>query len=162
MYYRCLCLNPNVNYEKHLLVIHVYVLLFCQNLVFFSWNSLIIFVRSIIICVILLFVCFSLWFLSELFLFSLQLDSFFLVERLSSVLSFFFCVLDCWISTSRSLVTLLVLVISSLLDVFFVFFGLGWLFKGVVSPDDKTYWYFYVVTIVLLSDPLLLLSSVDS
>ena len=67
----------------------------------------------------------------------LELDSLSLVEGLSSVLYLFLCVLACLIYASKYLLTLLVLGISYLLGGFFYFLGLGWLCKGVVSPDGK-------------------------
>ena len=56
---------------------------------------------------------------------------------LPSMLSFFVCVLSCWIYSSISWVTLLVLGLYYLLDNIF-----GLFYKGVVLPDCKTVLFF--------------------
>ena len=81
-----------------------------------TWTWIILIFRRIVMCVILLIVFFSLWSLSESFLLSLEIDSLFFVEGLSSVSSFLCDVLACRIPASRYWVTLLFLRFSYLWD----------------------------------------------
>ena len=95
-------------------------LIFIRFIFAVTWTWLILIFRRIVMCVVLLIVCFSLWFLSESFLLSLKMDSLFFVYVLSSVSSFYLCVLACRIPASRSWVALLFLGISYLLDDFYL------------------------------------------
>ena len=56
------------------------------------------------------------WFLPWWYIFSIEIDALTLVEGLSSMLKLCLCILACWISASRSLMTLLLLEISYLLN----------------------------------------------